>query len=52
MKKETTVFYVTDIHGSNVCFRKFLNAGKIYNADILAGSAVSSIQSLSAVTYG
>ena len=35
MKKETTVFYVTDIHGSNVCFRKFLNAGKIYNADIL-----------------
>jgi Icc-related predicted phosphoesterase len=35
MKKETTIFYVTDIHGSNICFRKFLNAGKAYGADML-----------------
>ncbi len=35
MKKDITIYYVTDIHGSNVCFRKFLNAGKVYKADIL-----------------
>lgn len=35
MKKDLTLFYVTDIHGSNVCFRKFLNAGNAYNADML-----------------
>lgn len=35
MKKDLTVFYVTDIHGSNVCFRKFLNAGNAYKADML-----------------
>ncbi len=35
MKKEMTIFYVTDIHGSDVCFRKFLNAGKVYGADML-----------------
>ena len=29
------IFYATDIHGSEVCFRKFLNAGKFYEADIL-----------------
>ncbi len=28
------LFFVTDIHGSNVCFRKFLNALKIYNVDV------------------
>jgi uncharacterized protein len=28
----TRVFFVTDIHGSDLCFRKFLNAGKFYGA--------------------
>ena len=28
------LFYVTDIHGSNVCFRKFLNALPIYGIDV------------------
>ncbi|MBN1629588.1 MAG: metallophosphoesterase [Thermoleophilia bacterium] len=28
------LFYVTDIHGSNVCYRKFLNALPIYGADV------------------
>jgi Icc-related predicted phosphoesterase len=28
------LFFVTDIHGSNVCYRKFLNALPIYEADI------------------
>jgi Icc-related predicted phosphoesterase len=29
------VYYATDIHGSEVCWRKFLNAGQFYGADIL-----------------
>jgi uncharacterized protein len=29
------VYFATDIHGSEVCWRKFLNAGKFYGADIL-----------------
>ncbi|MBS1676532.1 MAG: metallophosphoesterase [Actinobacteria bacterium] len=29
------VFFATDIHGSDVCFRKFLNAGEFYGADLL-----------------
>jgi hypothetical protein len=28
------LFYVTDIHGSNVCYRKFLNALPIYGIDV------------------
>ena len=28
-------FYVSDIHGSEVCWRKFLNAGRFYKADVL-----------------
>ena len=28
------LFYVTDIHGSNVCYRKFLNALPIYGVDV------------------
>jgi Icc-related predicted phosphoesterase len=29
------VFFATDIHGSEVCWRKFLNAGAFHKADIL-----------------
>jgi uncharacterized protein len=28
-------FYAADIHGSEVCWRKFLNAGSFYRADVL-----------------
>ena len=28
-------YFATDIHGSEVCWRKFLNAGRFYGADIL-----------------
>jgi Icc-related predicted phosphoesterase len=28
------IFYVADLHGSDVCFRKFLNALKIYQVDV------------------
>ncbi|HEV2389930.1 MAG TPA: hypothetical protein VGS04_04315, partial [Nitrososphaerales archaeon] len=29
------VFFITDVHGSSKCFRKFLNAAKFYKADAL-----------------
>jgi Icc-related predicted phosphoesterase len=29
------VYFATDIHGSEVCWRKFLNAGRFYQADVL-----------------
>jgi Icc-related predicted phosphoesterase len=29
------LFFATDIHGSTTAFRKFLNAGELYNAEIL-----------------
>ncbi len=30
-----TIYFASDIHGSDVCWRKFLNAAKFYGADIL-----------------
>ena len=29
------IFFATDIHGSDVCWRKFINAGKFHKADVL-----------------
>ncbi|MEW6566905.1 MAG: metallophosphoesterase [Chloroflexota bacterium] len=34
MAKGLRIFFVTDIHGSNTCFRKFLNALKAYSVDV------------------
>ena len=31
----TKLFFATDIHGSDICWNKFLNAGKFYEADVL-----------------
>jgi Icc-related predicted phosphoesterase len=31
----TRVFFTTDTHGSNVVFRKFINAGKFYEAQVI-----------------
>jgi uncharacterized protein len=31
----TRIFFITDIHGSEICFRKFLNAGAFYKAKVL-----------------
>ena len=35
MEINLNLFFVTNIHGSDVCFRKFLNADKLYGADVL-----------------
>jgi Icc-related predicted phosphoesterase len=31
----TRIFFATDVHGSERCFRKFLNAAKFYSANVL-----------------
>jgi len=31
----TKVFFTTDIHGSEICFKKFVAAGKFYEADVV-----------------
>ena len=35
MSKKTRLFFVTDVHGSEKCFRKFVNAAKFYEAQVL-----------------
>lgn len=48
-KQRTRLYFVSDLHGSDKCFRKFLNGGPIYGADVmvlggdLAGKAIQSI---------
>jgi Icc-related predicted phosphoesterase len=34
-KRALRIFFATDIHGSDVCFRKWLAAAKVYQADVL-----------------
>src|SRR2546422_7559604 len=49
MASRTKIFFATDLHGSSKCFRKFLNAGPFYSADVLvlgadlAGKAMQTI---------
>jgi uncharacterized protein len=49
MARKTRVYFATDLHGSSKCFRKFLNAGQVYGADVLvlggdiAGKALQTI---------
>jgi uncharacterized protein len=49
MARKTKVYFATDLHGSSKCFRKFLNAGPVYGADVMvlggdmAGKAIQSI---------
>ena len=35
MSRRTTIFFATDIHGSERCFLKFINAAKFYQANVL-----------------
>jgi Predicted phosphoesterases, related to the Icc protein len=34
-EKLTRIYYASDIHGSQKCFNKFINAGKFYEADVI-----------------
>src|SRR5579871_2623618 len=39
---ERTIFFASDLHGSEVCFKKFVAAAKFYGADtLLLGGDVS-----------
>jgi len=31
----TTIFFATDVHGSDICWKKFINSAKFYSADII-----------------
>ena len=48
-RKRTVLYFASDLHGSEKCFRKFLNAGPVYGADVLvlggdmAGKAIQAI---------
>jgi Icc-related predicted phosphoesterase len=45
----TLIYFVSDLHGSSLCFRKFMNASKVYKPTVmilggdLAGKAIQSI---------
>jgi Icc-related predicted phosphoesterase len=49
MARRTKVYFATDLHGSSKCFRKYVNAAPIYQADVLvlgadlAGKAIQTI---------
>lgn len=32
---EVKIFFASDLHGSNVCFKKFVNSAQFYNVDVL-----------------
>lgn len=32
---EVTIFYAADLHGADMCFKKWLNAGRVYEADVV-----------------
>src|SRR5216683_6181679 len=34
-KRALRIYFATDVHGSDACFRKFLAAAKVYEADVL-----------------
>jgi uncharacterized protein len=50
--KKIKLFFATDVHGSEMCFRKFLNAGVAYRPDVMvlggdiAGKAVQAVEDL------
>lgn len=56
-EEQVRILFVSDLHGSDVTFRKFLNAGKMYNANVLiiggdiAGKALVPIVDLENGTY-
>jgi Icc-related predicted phosphoesterase len=49
MAKGTLLYFVSDVHGSSLCFRKFVNATQVYKPNVLvlggdvAGKAIQSI---------
>lgn len=52
MARGIRLYFATDVHGSEKCFRKFLNGGRVYNPDALilggdiCGKAIQAIEDL------
>jgi uncharacterized protein len=57
MAPKTKLYFATDVHGSEQCFRKFLNAGAAYGPDFMvlggdvAGKAIQAIDDLGGGRY-
>ena len=57
MARHTQLFFATDVHGSEKCFRKFLNAGAAYRPDVLVlggdvgGKAIQAVERVGAGRY-
>jgi uncharacterized protein len=57
MAPKTKIYFATDVHGSEQCFRKFLNAGAAYGPDVMvlggdvAGKAIQAIDDLGGGRY-
>ncbi len=55
--KTLKIFFATDIHGSDRCFRKFINAAQFYGANVLilggdiTGKVVVPVTKISSSTY-
>jgi Icc-related predicted phosphoesterase len=53
----TVLYFATDLHGSEKCFRKFLNGGKAYGADVMvlggdvAGKAIQALTNTEGSAY-
>lgn len=52
MGRKTRVYFATDLHGSSKCFRKFLNAGPTYGADVLVLGADLGGKAIQGITRG
>lgn len=56
-KPDLKIYFASDIHGSQKCFNKFINAGKFYGADTLimggdiTGKSIVNIETLPDGTY-
>ena len=37
---EVKMFFASDLHGSNVCFKKFINSAKFYAPTFLSSAAI------------
>lgn len=57
MARKTKLYFATDVHGSEQCFRKFINAGRVYRPDVMvlggdvAGKAIQALDDLGSGRY-
>lgn len=52
MARKTRLYFATDLHGSSKCFRKFLNAGPTYGADVLVLGADLGGKAIQGIVHG